>query len=132
MPKLALLLNFDTASLFSKRIDVIELSADRVLVSIPDSEDTDNENIDITRTEQNKESNWRAMLVPFRLQKLALRHIEVLSKNLNIPAFQLDGSTELLWQDALFRSDIILKTKAQPEAQISHSDLGKVAARSRD
>lgn len=109
-----LFLNFDTQALLDKKIDVLELSADRLLIVIPDETNTEKAN-----TDKNADTNLRAMLVPFRVQKLALKHVEILGTQLNNPAFHLGGNLELLWQEQLFTSDLLLKTKAQPEAEIN-------------
>jgi translocation and assembly module TamB len=113
-----LLINFDAKALLDKKIDVLELSADHLTIVIPDENNTDKALID-KNSDKSSDTTWRAMLVPVRLQKLALRDVEILGTKFNNPTFQIDGSSEFLWQDKLFTSKLTLKTETQPEAQIN-------------
>lgn len=108
-----LLLNFDTGMLLDKQLDVIELSANKLFIEIPETETTDN-NINESST-----LNWQQFMVPIRLQKLDLSLVEIIDSNIHIPAFQLHGESSFLWETIFFQSALFLKTKSQQETKIN-------------
>lgn len=108
-----LLVNFDASSLIDRKVDVIEMSADKVWLLIPESKNSDDDMPDT-----NADSSWQDKLLPVRIQKLALRHVEISQAQLNIPIFQLNGHAQLLWQKSFFTSEISLVSKIQAGANI--------------
>ncbi len=110
-----LLLSFDATSLLSRKLDINELSAAHIVFALPDTTEPD---ADTKATAP--QSSWQALQFPFRLQKLAVNHLEILNSSLDIPSLQIAGKANLLWQEAFFETDITLTTKSE---QASHINL---------
>jgi translocation and assembly module TamB len=109
-----LLINFDASALLNRKVDVIEISADKVSLLIPESTSiSTNRSSDKDITDVNASSNWQEKLFPVRIQKLALRHVELIEAHLNIPTFEVNGHAQLLWQEGFFISELSLASKKQ-------------------
>ena len=103
------LIHFDAATLLKGRLDVIELSAAKLQVSVPPADNSS----------PGSDINIKEMLIPLRIQTLALHNIDVTSSQFTIPLFQLRGQTALLWQKELFTSHLKLINNTQPDAFIN-------------
>ena len=109
-----LLLDFKLSALFDKKLDITELSAESLLITLPE---TNTQSQAPAQTEQDK--SWQDMLIPARIQLLALQHVVIKGSDLDLPAFKVNGKAELLWQDSLLISDLSVQSKATPSAHIN-------------
>ena len=108
------LINMKLASIFDKKLDITELSAESLFITLPK---TNTQKQIPTKAEQS--SNWQDMLIPARVQKLTFQHLEINVADLDLPAFQASGKAQLLWQDSLFTSDLFVQSKSTPTARIN-------------
>jgi translocation and assembly module TamB len=106
------LFHFKLASLLEKKLDITELSAGSLLITIPNS------NTQEAPNEASNKYDWQDILIPVRVQKLALNHVLIKNTELALPAFQARGKAELNWQDSLLTSNISIQTLVNPSAYI--------------
>ena len=115
-----LLLDFKLSTLFDKKLDITELSADNLLITLPETNTQKQAQAQAQAQAQTaQDKNWQDTLIPARVQMLALQHVEIKGTDLDLPAFKVNGQAELLWQDSFLISDLSVQSKATPSAHIN-------------